>query len=73
MLRGTHRPRRSAIPEVVVRIESTSLDDPVNELAKQLRATLRIRIAVKKVPSGTLPVSEMKARRWKFLSATALP
>ncbi|MEN9637729.1 MAG: hypothetical protein RL077_6133 [Verrucomicrobiota bacterium] len=65
--------RRSAIPEVVVRIESTSLDDPVNELAKQLRATLRIRIAVKKVPSGTLPVSEMKARRWQFLSATALP
>lgn len=61
--------RRTTMPEVTVRFEATNAtDDPSDELAKHLRAMLRIRIAVQKVPTGSLPIFEMKARRWKILT-----
>ncbi|MDO8543407.1 MAG: AMP-binding protein [Opitutaceae bacterium] len=59
--------KRRTLPEVTVRFEAVDHRDPSHELAKQLRATFQMRIEVEKVSPGTLPVFEMKARRWKIL------
>ena len=60
--------KRGTLPEIRVRFESTDERDPTVELTKHLRATFQMRIEVEKVPPGTLPVFEMKARRWKVLT-----
>jgi len=60
--------KRSTLPEVTVRFEANDDRDPSQELAKHLRATFQMRLEVQKVPAGTLPVFEMKARRWKVLT-----
>lgn len=60
--------RRPTLPEVKVRFEAAGEHDPATELARHLRATFQMRIDVEKVPAGTLPVFEMKARRWKVIA-----
>jgi phenylacetate-CoA ligase len=61
--------KRPTLPEVRVRFEpADDTPDPAPELAKHLRATFQMRIEVQKVAPGTLPVFEMKARRWKILT-----
>ncbi len=60
--------KRRTLPEVTVRFESTAGGRPATELAKHLRATFQLRIEVEPVPTDTLPVFEMKARRWKILT-----
>jgi phenylacetate-CoA ligase len=60
--------QRQTLPEVTVSFETIDdVRDPSSELAKQLRAAFQMRIEVKTVPPGTLPVFEFKARRWKVL------
>ncbi|MBM3852939.1 MAG: phenylacetate--CoA ligase [Verrucomicrobia bacterium] len=62
--------QRPTLPEITVRFESVRPElDPTAELEKQLRAAFQLRIAVQEVPAGTLPVFEMKARRWKILKS----
>ena len=56
------------LAQVSIRIETD--DDPVEvseELKKQLRTALQMRIDVEVVKSGSLPVFEMKARRWNII------
>jgi phenylacetate-CoA ligase len=60
--------KRRTLPEVIIRFETADGSDPSSELSKQLRATFQMRFDVQKVANGTLPVFEMKARRWKILS-----
>jgi len=60
--------KRSTLPEVTVRFEASDDRDPSDELAKHLRATFQMRLEVERVPAGTLPVFEMKARRWRILT-----
>ncbi|MSU64515.1 MAG: phenylacetate--CoA ligase family protein [Opitutus sp.] len=61
--------QRGTLPEVTVRFEATvEGHDPGADLAKQLRGAFSLRIEVEKVARGTLPVFEMKARRWKILT-----
>ncbi|MEO6244380.1 MAG: AMP-binding protein [Opitutaceae bacterium] len=60
--------QRPTLPEVTVRFESVDAADPTHELAAHLRAVFQLRIAVARVPAGTLPVFELKARRWKIIS-----
>ncbi|MDP3069112.1 MAG: hypothetical protein Q8N18_02435 [Opitutaceae bacterium] len=60
--------RRSTLPEVRLRYEPLDeKSDPTAELAAHLRAAFQLRIAVERVPAGTLPVSEFKSRRWKIV------
>ncbi|HUR59137.1 MAG TPA: AMP-binding protein, partial [Opitutaceae bacterium] len=59
--------KRQTLPEVRVRVESIDEGrNPAAEIAKHLRATFQMRIEVEPVARGTLPVFEMKARRWKI-------
>ena len=60
--------KRGTLPDVRVRFELSGERDPTAELAKHLRATFQMRIEVEKVAKGTLPVFEMKARRWKVVT-----
>lgn len=61
--------QRPTLPEVTIRFESIAADsDPTPALAKHLRHTFQMRIEVQKVAPGTLPVFEMKARRWRILT-----
>ena len=60
--------KRGTLPEIRVRFEAMDERDPTGELTKHLRATFQMRIEVEQVPAGTLPVFEMKARRWKVLT-----
>jgi phenylacetate-CoA ligase len=61
--------KRHTLPEVTVRFEASDESrDPTAELATHLRATFQMRFEVQKVADGTLPVFEMKARRWKILA-----
>lgn len=58
--------QRTTLPEVRLRFEGPeALTAPA--LAAHLRTALQIRIDVVKTPSGTLPIQEFKARRWKIL------
>lgn len=54
---------RKSMVELQLEIEGDSL--VAEELGKRLRAQLGLRIPVEAVPAGSLPVSEMKARRWR--------
>lgn len=58
--------KRQTLPEVRVRFESVEARDA--EFATHLRSTFQIRIEVEKVATGTLPVFEFKAKRWKILT-----
>jgi phenylacetate-CoA ligase len=60
--------KRGTLPEIRVKFEAAGDGDPASELSKHLRATFQMRIAVEKVEPGTLPVFEVKARRWKILT-----
>jgi phenylacetate-CoA ligase len=60
--------KRRTLPEVIIRFEAIDRTEPAAELGKQLRATFQMRFDVQKVASGTLPVFEMKARRWKIIT-----
>ena len=61
--------RRATLPEVRVRFEvAAGAADPAAELARHLCATFQMRIEVEKVAAGTLPVFEMKSRRWKIIA-----
>lgn len=59
--------KRGTLPEIKLRFEAATDHDPTNDLVKQLRTAFQLRIDVEKVPAGTLPVFEFKARRWKIL------
>jgi hypothetical protein len=61
--------RRAALPEVRIRFEPLGgTTDPSDEFARRLRSAFQIRIELERVPAGTLPTHEFKARRWKILS-----
>lgn len=60
--------KRGTLPEIKLRFEAATDRDPTNDLVKQLRTAFQLRIDVEKLPAGTLPVFEFKARRWKILS-----
>jgi phenylacetate-CoA ligase len=61
--------RRAALPEVRIRFEPLDgTTDPSDEFARRLRSAFQIRIKLERVPAGTLPTHEFKARRWKILS-----
>lgn len=61
--------KRPTLPEVTVRFECRDGEgDVAAELTRQLRAAFQMRMAVEQVARGTLPVFEMKARRWKILT-----
>lgn len=60
--------RRSTLPEARVRFEATDPAlDPAVELARHLAAMFQMRIEVERVDAGTLPRSELKARRWRIV------
>ncbi len=60
--------QRGTLAEIRVRFETDAgTADLTTELAARLRAAFQIRIEVERVPPGTLPVFEFKARRWKIL------
>lgn len=59
--------KRPTLPEVRVRFEAADGANPSTALARQLRAAFHLRIDVEQVPPGTLPVFEMKARRWRVI------
>ncbi len=54
---------RDALAEATVDIECLS-DAVVHSLAHALKATFSLRIPVRRVPAGSLPRFDMKARRW---------
>jgi phenylacetate-coenzyme A ligase PaaK-like adenylate-forming protein len=61
--------QRTTLPEVTVRFDvADGSGDPTPALAKHQREAFQMRIEVEKVPGGTLPVFEMKARRWRILT-----
>jgi phenylacetate-CoA ligase len=61
--------KRPTLPEITVRFEPVHPDRSVaRELAQHLCATFQMRIEVEQVPQGTLPVFELKARRWQILT-----
>ncbi|MEO7412918.1 MAG: AMP-binding protein [Opitutaceae bacterium] len=61
--------KRRALPEVCVRFEAEDESiNPAAALSKHLRSAFQMRIEVEKVAVGTLPVFEMKSRRWKILT-----
>lgn len=61
--------KRRTLPEITVRFEAAEAgSDPSGALASHLCATFQMRIEVKRVEPGMLPVFEMKARRWKILT-----
>jgi phenylacetate-CoA ligase len=62
--------KRGTLAEVRIRFEpADDSRDPTGELAKHLRSTFQMRIEVERVPPGTLPVFEFKAKRWKIVTA----
>lgn len=60
--------KRPTLPEVTIRFEAEGDADPSADLARHLRAAFQMRIEVARAPAGTLPVFEMKARRWKIMT-----
>jgi phenylacetate-CoA ligase len=61
--------KRRTLPEITVRFETDNDDrDPTAQLASHLCGTFQMRIEVKRMPTGALPVFEFKARRWKTLT-----
>ena len=61
---------RSPLTQVSIRIETDDDSETVSEeLRNQFRTALQMRIDVEVVESGSLPVFEMKARRWNIISS----
>lgn len=60
--------KRPTLADVRVRFEAIDGIDPTADLAKHLRTAFQMRIEVEKVATGTLPIFEMKARRWKIIT-----
>lgn len=61
--------QRPTLPEITVRFEAAdAAADRAHDLARHLRAAFQLRFTVEQVPAGTLPVFEMKARRWRILT-----
>lgn len=54
--------QREALPELLVRVEAE--DEAAQELEKALRQAFGLRIPVVGVEMGSLPVFEVKAKRW---------
>lgn len=54
--------QRTALPELTIRVEAG--DDEAQRLATSLRQAFGLRIPVEPVSKGTLPVFEVKAKRW---------
>ena len=59
--------QRGALPEICLRIENLGAATAQEDLEKRLRAVFSMRIPVEAVESGTLPVFEVKAKRWKVI------
>jgi phenylacetate-CoA ligase len=58
---------RGAMPEIRLVIENSTSEAAERELETRLRALFSMRIPVRAVTSGTLPVFEVKAQRWKVI------
>ena len=60
--------QRKTMAEVSIKFESSNgLDDPSEELREKLRHAFQLRFNLSRLAPGTLPVFEMKARRWRIL------
>ena len=59
--------QRGELPEISLLIESFGGGAVAGELAARLRSVFSMRIPVRAVESGTLPVFEVKAKRWKVI------
>ncbi|BCX47233.1 coenzyme F390 synthetase [Haloferula helveola] len=57
--------QRTSLPELRLQVEAT--DSVAVSLAQALRSTFSLRLPVEAVEPGTLPVFEVKARRWHVL------
>jgi phenylacetate-CoA ligase len=55
--------RRGALAEAALDVECVD-DETATTLARAFTANFSLRIPVRRVPDGTLPRFEMKARRW---------
>lgn len=58
---------RRAMPEISLRVEPSGEHSPAEELERRLRDVFSMRIPVAAVGSGSLPVFEVKAKRWKVI------
>ena len=61
--------QRGAMPEISIVIEEEPGGSAEDDLTKKLRSVFSMRIPVRAVEFGTLPVFEVKAKRWKVISA----
>ena len=59
--------QRGELPEIGLVIEGPGGEEAAGELAGRLRSVFSMRIPVRAVESGTLPISEVKAKRWKVI------
>ena len=61
--------RRKTMAEVTLKFESAHGKDDLSEkLREKLRQAFQLRFNLTPLATGTLPVFEMKARRWQVLS-----
>jgi phenylacetate-CoA ligase len=58
---------RGALPEIRLVIENSTGRSAEKELESRLRSVFSMRIPVRAVEPGTLPVFEVKAKRWKII------
>ena len=58
---------RGALPEIRLVIENSTGRSAEKELESRLRSVFSMRIPVRAVEPGTLPVFEVKAKRWKVI------
>ena len=58
---------QGALPEISLVIENLGDGQAEEALEARLRAVFSMRIPVRAVGLGTLPVSEVKAQRWKVI------
>lgn len=61
--------QRGALPEIRLTIENATAERKEAELEARLRSVFSMRIPVTAVDAGTLPVFEVKAKRWKVVQA----
>lgn len=59
--------QRGAMPEICLTIENSGEHRAEEELEARLRSVFSMRIPVRAVASGTLPVFEVKAKRWNLI------
>jgi phenylacetate-CoA ligase len=59
--------QRGALPEIRLVVENAAGEPAMRELEARLRAVFSMRIPVEAVETGTLPVFEVKAKRWKVI------